>query len=72
MQERNKQPILPGKWRKTAYAPRCYEHLHEYVATSTLTDEEASSMMEELRTPLVGYVGQAYNYDDQGLPFCFL
>lgn len=66
-QERNKQPILGGKWRKTAYPLRCYDHLQEYVPTSSISEVEAAEMMNELITPLSGYVGLAYNYDDQDL-----
>jgi hypothetical protein len=67
LNERNGQPILTGRWRKEAYPPRKYEHLEDYAMTTTISEEEGSKLREQLITPLNGFLGQAYNYDDHCL-----
>lgn len=58
---------MQGKWRKEPFAPRKYERLTEYVSTKNVSAKEGIELRKSLETPLVGYLGQAYNYDDHGL-----
>ena len=67
LQQRNGQPIVSGKWRKEAYPPRTYEFLNKYAITTSVSDDEGEILKEQLITPLNGFLGQAYNYDDHGL-----
>ena len=67
MQMRNGQPVVSGKWRKEAYAPRTYDFLNDYAVTTTVSEVEGAALREQLITPLDGFLGQAYNYDDHGL-----
>lgn len=67
LQVRNGQPVVSGKWRKEAYAPRRYEFLNKYAVTTTVSEEEGEILKKQLITPLNGFLGQAYNYDDHGL-----
>ena len=67
LQLRNGQPVVSGKWRKEAYAPRTYEFLNNYAVTTTISEMEGDILKEQLITPLNGFLGQAYNYDDHGL-----
>lgn len=67
LQQRNGQPVVSGKWRKDAYTPRQYEFLNKYAVTTTVSEEEGEILKEQLITPLDGFLGQAYNYDDHGL-----
>jgi hypothetical protein len=67
LHERNKQPILQGRWRKEAYAPRKYETLTDYVFTNSIPVEAANDLQHQLQTPLDGFLGPAYNYDDNVL-----
>lgn len=67
LQQRNGQPIVSGKWRKEAYPPRQYDFLNNYAITTTIAEEEGEILKEQLITPLNGFLGQAYNYDDHGL-----
>lgn len=41
--------------------------LKEYSVTDSIGIEEGSNLLEQLQTSLDGYLGQSYNYDDQGL-----
>jgi hypothetical protein len=67
LQVRNNQPVVSGRWRKDPYAPREYEFLSNYAVTTTVSEEEGETLKEQLITPLNGFLGQAYNYDDHGL-----
>ena len=67
MQVRNGQPMVPGKWRKEPYGTRSYDPLTAYTVTSSIPSEEAGQLMEQLVTPLNGFLGQSYNYDDHDL-----
>jgi hypothetical protein len=67
IQLRNDQPVMPGKWHREPFSRRIYERLTSYVVTNSISEEEGSQLLHQLDTPLQGYVGQAYNYDDQGL-----
>lgn len=67
LQQRNGQPIVSGKWRKEAYPPRQYDFLNNYAITTTISEEEGEILKDQLITPLNGFLGQAYNYDDHGL-----
>lgn len=67
LQQRNGQPIVSGKWRKEAYPPRTYEFLSKYAITTSVSNDEGEILKEQLITPLNGFLGQAYNYDDHGL-----
>ena len=67
LQQRNGQPIVSGKWRKEAYPSRTYEFLNEYAITTSVSEDEGEMLKEQLITPLNGFLGQAYNYDDHGL-----
>jgi hypothetical protein len=67
LQMRNGQPVVSGRWRKEAYPPRQYEFLNNYAVTTTISEEEGDILKEQLITPLNGFLGQAYNYDDHGL-----
>jgi hypothetical protein len=58
---------MPGKWRKEPFTARVYEPISSYVVTNSVSKEEGDSLLEMLKTPLNGYLGQAYNYDDHGL-----
>ena len=71
LQMRNGQPVVPGKWRKEAYAPRTYQFLNQYAVTTTVSEEEGEILKKQLITPLNGFLGQAYNYDDHGLTEVF-
>lgn len=66
-QVRNPWPSVAGKWRRDPFAPRIYEPLEDYVVTTSVSEKEAIELKSQLNTTLHGYVGQAYNYDDQGL-----
>lgn len=67
MQNRNGLPILNGKWKKENYNPRSYLNLNRFAITSSLDNIESSQLLQQLDTPLVGFLGQAYNYDDHSL-----
>ena len=67
LQSRNGQPVMPGKWHKDPYTKRVYQELENYTVTSYVSDAEAESIRKQLVTPLDGFLGQAYNYDDHGL-----
>ena len=67
IQQRNGLPSIPGKWRKEPYASRVYDPIDSYVVTSTLGKDEADDLLRMLETPLDGFLGQAYNYDDHSL-----
>lgn len=67
IQQRNDLPMLPGKWRKEAYAPRVYDAITDYVVTSTIEHSEGADLLALLDTPLNGFLGQSYNYDDHSL-----
>ena len=67
LQERNGQPLMPGKWRKEPYPKRIYEELEDYCMTPFIDEEEENRIQNQLETSLSGFVGQAYNYDDHGL-----
>lgn len=41
--------------------------MHEYCVTENVAADEAAALKEQLRTPLDGYLGQSYNYDDHDL-----
>ena len=58
---------MPGKWHKEAYVKRIYAELDDYTVTPFISDAEADAIKAQLVTPLDGFVGQAYNYDDHGL-----
>lgn len=68
LQERNGEPAVKGnKWRKEPYPPRKYEQITNYVTTTTIPLEEGAECERSLETPLSGYLGQPYNYDDHVL-----
>lgn len=58
---------MPGKWRKEAFSRRVYDRVSNYVVTNAISEEEGKELLKQLNTPLQGYVGQAYNFDDHGL-----
>jgi molybdopterin/thiamine biosynthesis adenylyltransferase len=58
---------MPGKWRKEPFARRTYENLTEYKITSCIEPEEVQELKDLLQTPLNGFVGQAYNFDDHDI-----
>lgn len=59
--------MIPGKWRKEPYGTRAYEYLTDYSVTANIGEEEGRQLREQLVTPLNGFLGQAYNYDDHDL-----
>ena len=67
VQKRNGQPMFPGKWRKEPYSTRIYEKLVDYVMTPSIPEAEGASLRAQFDTPLDGFLGQAYNYDDHCL-----
>lgn len=67
LQNRNGQPVITGKWRKEPYPKRSYEKVTDYVCASCLSNDEGTELMKQLDTPLNGFLGQAYNYDDYQL-----
>lgn len=66
-QSRNGLPVIAGKWRKEPYSTRAYEYLTDYAVTANVGQEEATELREQLVTPLNGFLGQSYNYDDHDL-----
>jgi hypothetical protein len=58
---------MPGKWRKEPFSRRIYDPINNYVVTNAVDVEEGNELLKQLNTPLKGYVGQAYNFDDHGL-----
>ena len=66
LQDKNGQPTLPGRWRKEPYSQRSYEKLDGYIAAPCSSDE-SKDLYDQLDTPLDGFLGQAYNYDDHDL-----
>jgi hypothetical protein len=58
---------MQGKWKKEPFSRRIYEPLCDYVVTNSVSEEEGKSLLQMLKTPLDGYLGQSYNYDDHGL-----
>jgi len=66
LQDKNGQPTLPGRWRKEPYPQRSYEKLDGYIAAPCSSDE-SKDLYDQLDTPLDGFLGQAYNYDDHDL-----
>lgn len=58
---------MAGKWRKEPYGARTYDFLTDYNATSNIGDLEGTELRKQLITPLNGFLGQAYNYDDHDL-----
>ena len=61
---RNKEPQLPGKWRKEPYPPRQYHAIEDYICTENINAEEGMSLKQSLESSLDGFVGYAYNFDD--------
>lgn len=59
--------MISGKWRKEPYAARSYEYLTDYAVTANVGEEEGKQLRQQLVTPLNGFLGQAYNYDDHDL-----
>jgi len=59
--------MVPGKWKTSPFGLRQYDPIKEYVATKNISEEEGQKMLEQLKTPLQGYLGLAYNYDDHSL-----
>lgn len=66
LQDKNGQPSLPGRWRKEPYSQRSYEKLDGYIA-APCSSEEKEDLHAQLDTPLDGFLGQSYNYDDHDL-----
>lgn len=58
---------MPGRWHKEPFIARKYEPIQEYVVASGISKEISVNMLDQLVTPLDGFLGQAYNYDDHGL-----
>jgi hypothetical protein len=58
---------MPGKWRREPFSRRTYQQLNEYKITSCIEPEEVQELKELLETPLNGFVGQAYNFNDHDL-----
>lgn len=58
---------MPGKWRKEPFTRRVYHPIQNYCVTETIDICEGEKLLSQLETPLNGYLGQAYNYDDHGL-----
>ncbi len=58
---------MPGKWRKEPFSRRIYDPISCYVVTHAIDEGEGVELLKQLETPLEGYVGQAYNFDDHGL-----
>lgn len=58
---------MPGKWRKEPFSRRVYDPISEYVVAGSVHSNEHTTLLNQLHTPLNGYLGQAYNYDDHGL-----
>ena len=67
LQNRNGQPVITGKWRKEPYPKRSYEKVTDYLCASCLSNDEGTELLQQLDTPLNGFLGQAYNYDDYQL-----
>ncbi|KAJ1420799.1 hypothetical protein B484DRAFT_399721, partial [Ochromonadaceae sp. CCMP2298] len=67
LQSRNGLPALPGKWRKEPYGKRSYEWLEEYYVTRNISEAEGAELKDQLITPLDGFLGQAYNFDDHDI-----
>ena len=59
--------MINGKWRKEPFPLREYERLYDYIPTDTVGKEESDRLVSLLNTPLQGFLGPAYNYDDQSL-----
>lgn len=55
----------PNRWRKEAFTLREYDPITEYVPTKSIDIDEGNSLLDSLNTNLDGYIGPAYNYDDQ-------
>lgn len=55
---RNGLPALCGKWRKDPFPAREYEKIDEYVMTTTVKESEAKKCLDQLITPLDGFLGQ--------------
>jgi hypothetical protein len=61
-------PHFPSlRWRKEAYSPREYDSINEYVPTSSIDVNEGLALVDSIKTNLDGYIGPAYNFDDQRL-----
>lgn len=58
---------MPGKWRKDPFTRRVYHPIQNYCVTESIDMHEGEKLLSQLETPLNGYLGQAYNYDDHGL-----
>jgi hypothetical protein len=58
--------VFPGKWNKEPFPPRKYDPIEGYVVAPG-DQYHQETVLEQLKTPLNGFLGQAYNYDDQGL-----
>lgn len=58
---------MPGRWRKEPFPPRKYERINSYVVATGLSQSDVENIDNQLKTTLNGCLGQAYNYDDQGL-----
>lgn len=58
---------MPGKWHRETFQARKYEPLTDYVVTTSVSEAEAVEVKKQLVTPLHGFLGQAYNYDDHDL-----
>jgi hypothetical protein len=58
---------MPGKWRREPFSRRKYQQLEEYQITSCVEPAEVQELQQLLVTPLNGFVGQAYNFNDHDL-----
>ena len=58
---------MAGKWHKEPFLRRTYEKLTDYAVTNFISEAEGELLRQQLVTPLDGFQGQAYNYDDHGL-----
>jgi len=59
--------MIGGKWRMQPYPLREYNSIDHYSITTSISEDDRKEIKNLLKTTLNGYVGQAYNYDDNKL-----
>ena len=67
LRSRNREPVFPHRWRKKAFAPRCYETIEDYKGGSGLSESEKTRLQGMRETGLDGFTGDLFNITSHDL-----
>ncbi len=57
--------FYPSRWRKSAYPPREYQPIVDYVITNSITEPNVATVLQQMQEALPdGFYGPALNCDD--------